>query len=72
MDNLMLYYIIPAVLGFVLAEIFSILGKGDESFIREMRGARIMAIAPILNILVCIVLLGVIIRVCIDYINSKR
>jgi hypothetical protein len=71
MDSILLLYVIPAVVGIVVSTIFMVLGSDDLEFSREMNTARNLSFLPVINFLIIIVLVGIVIRLIIDFIKAK-
>lgn len=70
MDNILLLYVVPALFGIVVSTLFIILGSDDIEFAREMRYARNLSFMPVINFLILVVLMGIVIRLILDFIKQ--
>lgn len=71
-DNLLLLaYVIPAVISFILSELMLYFAYDDPTWKKEIRSTKVLCITPVINILVAIAFLGIFIRIIIDYIRQK-
>jgi hypothetical protein len=71
MDNVLMFYLIPAIFGVVVSNVFSFLGREDSEFVKEMRTAQNLSFLPVINFLIIVVLLGILIRLILDFIKQK-
>ncbi len=66
-----MFYLIPAIFGVVVSNVFSFLGREDSEFVKEMRTAQNLSFLPVINFLIIVVLLGILIRLILDFIKQK-